>query len=218
MYQDNLRTEIWNIPQRYTPLNVLGHGSYGTVVACIDVRTQQKVAIKHLHNFASPARAASSDPCPCFDNGKTCVFGEHADPRCSAPGCNSPLDTCFCHIAPTLIRVLREISVLKELRAHPNVLKIIDIFPPTTVQLGNRHRLQAVSELYIVFNYAGCNLETYMTRCRRMTEAHVVCIMQQLLSAVGFLHRCRVVHRDIKPDNFMMGLAKRGNQGSAWLI
>ncbi len=43
-----------------------------------------------------------------------------------------------------------------------------------------------------------------MTRCRRMTEAHVRSIMQQLLSAVGFLHRCRVVHRDIKPQNILI--------------
>ena len=43
-----------------------------------------------------------------------------------------------------------------------------------------------------------------MTRCRRLTEAHVRSIMQQLLSAVGFLHRCRVVHRDIKPQNILI--------------
>jgi len=203
MFVDNLRTEIWSIPQRYIPQHVLGHGSYGTVIACIDTQTQRKVAIKHLHNFAIPARAVSSEPCVCFNQGKTCVFTEQSS-RCTVQGCNSAADVCFCHIAPTLIRVLREIAVLKELRAHPNVLKITDIFPPTTVFLGNRHRLQAVSELYIVFNYAGCNLETFMTRCRRMTEGHVRSIMQQLLSAVGFLHRCRVVHRDIKPQNILI--------------
>lgn len=74
-----------------------------------------------------------------------------------------------------------------------------------------------------MFNFAGCNLETYMMRCRHLTEAHVRSIMQQLLSAVGFLHRCRwdliltgfrfflrvltphrVVHRDIKPQNILI--------------
>lgn len=198
---DNLRTETWTVPQRYIPQHVLGHGSYGTVIACLDTHTQRRVAIKHLHNFAIPPRAASSDPCGCFTMGKICVVDEHSS-RCSA--CNCAVDVCFCHIAPTLIRVLREIAVLKELRAHPNVLKVIDIFPPTTVMLGNRHRLQAVSELYIVFNFAGCNLDTYMVRCRQLTEAHVRSIMLQLLSAVGFLHRCRVVHRDIKPQNILI--------------
>ena len=164
---DNIRTEIWSIPQRYVPLHVLGHGSYGTVIACMDTHTQRRVAIKHLHNFALPPRALSSDPCSCFNAGKICTFEEHCT-RCSA--CNAALDTCFCHIAPTLIRVLREISVLKSLRAHPNVLKIVDIFPPTTVVLGNRHRLHAVSELYIVFNFAGCNLETYALPPRRAME------------------------------------------------
>ena len=138
-FVDNIRTETWNIPQRYIPQHVLGHGSYGTVVACIDTQTQRRVAIKHLHNFAIPPRAASCDPCTCFTVGKVCAFDEHSS-RCSS--CNCAIDVCFCHIAPTLIRVLREIAVLKELRAHPNILKIIDIFPPTTVTLGSRHKLQ----------------------------------------------------------------------------
>ncbi len=198
---DNLRTETWTIPQRYIPQHVLGHGSYGTVIACFDTHSQRRVAIKHLHNFAIPSRAWSSDPCGCFASGKMCAFDEHSS-RCGA--CNCAIDVCFCNIAPTLIRVLREIAVLKQLRAHPNVLKIIDIFPPTTVTLGSRHKLQAVSELYIVFNFAGCNLDTYMVRCRQLTEAHLRRIMLQLLSAVGFLHRCRVVHRDIKPQNVLI--------------
>jgi serine/threonine protein kinase len=166
------------------------------------LHTQRKVAIKHLHNFAIPARAMSAEPCACFNLGKMCTFDERAS-RCSNSACNAAVDVCFCHIAPTLIRVLREISVLKELRAHPNVLKIVDIFPPTTVLLANK-QLQTISELYIVFNYAGCNLETYMARCRQLSEAHVRSIMRQLLSAVGFLHRCRVVHRDIKPQNILI--------------
>jgi serine/threonine protein kinase len=32
------------------------------------------------------------------------------------------------------------------------------------------------------------------------------------ISRIEYMHAKNFIHRDIKPDNFMMGLARRGNQ------
>lgn len=39
---------------------------------------------------------------------------------------------------------------------------------------------------------------------RQMTELQVLFIADQLLSAVGALHKCKIIHGDLKPDNILM--------------
>jgi cyclin-dependent kinase 7 len=70
-------------------------------------------------------------------------------------------------------------------------------------------------QLYDVFPYGECLhlvLEycvgdlTHVIRNRNvvLTEAHVKGYFRQILSAIAFCHACRLMHRDIKPDNVLL--------------
>lgn len=65
----------------------------------------------------------------------------------------------------------------------------------------------------MVMELLGPSLEDLFNFCaRKFSIKTVLLLADQLISRIEFVHGKSFLHRDIKPDNFMMGLAKRGNQ------
>ena len=93
---------------------------------------------------------------------------------------------------------LREVYALRCLR-HPNIVKLKEV-------------LRECEMLYLVFEYAKCNLHQWIrARPAPPAEETVRSFTRQLLLAIAHMHAHGFAHRDIKPMNVL--LISTGDEG-----
>ena len=88
-------------------------------------------------------------------------------------------------------RLLRELRLLRHLK-HENILSLMDIMlPPSTNVL-------LWKDVYIASELMDTDLNYVIMSGQELTRDHVQYFTAQLLSGIQYLHRCSVVHRDLK--------------------
>lgn len=86
--------------------------------------------------------------------------------------------------------VMNEVKILRDMD-HPNIMKIFEYY------VTERH-------IYIVSEFlSGGELFDRIIEAKHFDEAKAAIYMEQILSAVSYLHKHQVIHRDIKPENIV---------------
>eukprot|EP00918_Siedleckia_nematoides_P030671 GHVU01066427.1.p1 GENE.GHVU01066427.1~~GHVU01066427.1.p1 ORF type:complete len:198 (+),score=16.82 GHVU01066427.1:153-746(+) len=86
---------------------------------------------------------------------------------------------------------IREISLLKELQ-HPNIVRLCDV-------------IHQERRLTLVFEYLDQDLKKLLDACDGgLDQPTARSFLFQLLRGVGYCHKHRVLHRDLKPQNLLI--------------
>jgi len=86
---------------------------------------------------------------------------------------------------------IREIALLKELQ-HVNIIKLLDVFHIERKQ-------------FLVFEYANQDLKKVMDGLSgNLDSSAVKSYLYQLLKGVSYIHKFKILHRDLKPQNLLV--------------
>ncbi|XP_060744197.1 MAP kinase-interacting serine/threonine-protein kinase 2-like [Tachysurus vachellii] len=88
-------------------------------------------------------------------------------------------------------RVFREVEILYQCQGHRNILELVEFF-------------EEDDRFYLVFEkLRGGSLLTHIHRRQSFSEQEVSAVVQDIATALHFLHSKGMAHRDLKPENIL---------------
>eukprot|EP00035_Acanthoeca_spectabilis_P008654 m.156862 g.156862 ORF g.156862 m.156862 type:complete len:537 (-) comp14445_c0_seq2:74-1684(-) len=177
---------LFHLPTRYDQVRGISRGAYGVVAAARDRKSGSIVAIKKVE---------------CIENRYCADYNNKILAKMT----------------------FREIKILTELqsqwtldceayserypdfdsqgkRQHDNIVELVDCFFES--------RSAAKFDIYMVFEYAGDDLATWLRNWRKsgtqLTEEHCLFISYSILRGLTYLHSAGIIHRDLKPQNIAL--------------
>jgi eukaryotic-like serine/threonine-protein kinase len=102
--------------------------------------------------------------------------------------------------AEVIVRFFNEARAVNQIR-HPNIVDVEDF---VTADSGEHYLIMELLR--------GEDLRTVISRDGLLPPARVSAIGEQMASALAAVHRCGILHRDLKPDNIFLTRDQRGRE------
>ena len=110
------------------------------------------------------------------------------------------------------VPALREILIMKGLN-HKNILKLEEILCTSPSEKNNNR-----GNVYLVFPYMEHDFSGLRMSGKMFNLGQIKYIMHEILEGIAYLHKCKIIHRDIKSSNILInskGEIKIGDYGLA---
>eukprot|EP00919_Chromeraceae_sp_WS-2016_P028847 GHVR01068347.1.p1 GENE.GHVR01068347.1~~GHVR01068347.1.p1 ORF type:complete len:585 (-),score=119.13 GHVR01068347.1:84-1838(-) len=96
-----------------------------------------------------------------------------------------------------------EIRIMKELD-HPGVVKIFEVY-------DDRHNMYMIME-YLSGGELLHRLSQAHDRNEKLSEAYAASVMHQVFGSLAYIHKKKIIHKDLKPENLMFVDTSEGAQ------
>ena len=111
-------------------------------------------------------------------------------------------------------KIKRELLVLSHASQLPNLARILAVVIPEDYQPGNKKRYRLTGMPSLVLEHAGVNSQwlchpTGAEKGTYLKEEEIQYYLYHLLIALDRLHRCGIMHRDVKPRNVLIDTNSR---------
>ena len=142
----------WDVGDRYQLKRMLGRGSYGEVAQAVDLKHQKEETQSPSKKTNSSTYVAVKKISKAFD---------------------SEVDA---------IRLYREMHILRKLKGHACVIRLLNIVQPRSSDLSQ------FNDLYLVFEYVDTDLYKLIMSPQYLTTEHIQTFLFQMLAGLKYIH------------------------------